>query len=70
MATASVVARAEQHGQSFSQLKLGETKGKEQTELVFDPQQQARSLNILTGLIQLTVGNSAVTALKISSAVL
>lgn len=40
LATSSAVARAEQQGQSFSQLKVGESQGKEQTEMVFDPQQQ------------------------------
>ena len=41
MVTSSTAARAEQQGQSFSQLKVGDQKGKEQTEMVFDPQQQA-----------------------------
>lgn len=40
MATSSVAAHAQQQGQSFSQLKVGEDQGKEQTEMVFDPQQQ------------------------------
>lgn len=40
LATSSAVARAEQKGQSFSQLKVGEQPKNEKTEMVFDPQQQ------------------------------
>jgi len=47
LATSSAVARAEQQGQSFSQLKVGDQPKNEQTEMVFDPQQQA-SLQLLT----------------------